>query len=50
MRVSTAVPLCYVLNLLLYDVISSDSLQKQGYSNILKMSPPKTESFQIKKF
>ena len=26
-----------------------DTLRKQAYSNILKMLPPKTENFQIKK-
>ena len=28
----------------------SSALQKQAYSNILKISPPKTENFQIKNF
>ena len=38
----------YVVFVLLFAPYLSFSLQKQAYSNILKISPPKTENFQIR--
>ena len=45
----------FLLNLLIYSIVvcegayESYTLRKHAYSNIQKISPPKTENFQIKK-